>query len=158
MAQLFITREFRFEGAHALTGYDGKCRHIHGHSYKLLVTITGEPSEIPGHPKSGMIMDFNDLKNIVHQYVIDPLDHSLMLREEAPLSRELKEQYDNINIFWSRSFLLPTGCTAYACMKLQPLLPNGSDETYIYDRRARSGFSGVLCFYQPPHDQFKRSG
>ncbi|NLA16150.1 MAG: 6-carboxytetrahydropterin synthase [Bacteroidales bacterium] len=99
MSQLYITREFRFEGAHALTGYDGKCRHIHGHSYKLLVTITGEPSDIPGHPKSGMIMDFNDLKKIVYQYVIEPLDHALMLRKEAPLSSQLKEQYENIKIF-----------------------------------------------------------
>ena len=99
MSQLYITREFRFEGAHALTGYDGKCRHIHSHSYKLLVTITGEPSDIPGHPKSGMIMDFNDLKKIVYQYVIEPLDHALMLRKEAPLSSQLKEQYENIKIF-----------------------------------------------------------
>ncbi|HPX79717.1 MAG TPA: 6-carboxytetrahydropterin synthase [Bacteroidales bacterium] len=133
MAQLFITREFRFEGAHALTGYDGKCRHIHGHSYKLLVTITGEPSEIPGHPKSGMIMDFNDLKNIVHQYVIDPLDHSLMLREEAPLSRELKEQYDNIKIFDFQ----PTceQLTLYIARILDPVIspPNRLHRVCLYE-------------------------
>ena len=133
MAQLFITREFRFEGAHALTGYDGKCRHIHGHSYKLLVTITGEPSEIPGHPKSGMIMDFNDLKNIVHQYVIDPLDHSLMLREEAPLSRELKEQYDNIKIFDFQ----PTceQLTLYIAHILEPVIspPNRLHRVCLYE-------------------------
>ncbi|HKM30686.1 MAG: 6-carboxytetrahydropterin synthase [Bacteroidales bacterium] len=133
MAQLFITREFRFEGAHALTGYDGKCRHIHGHSYKLLVTITGEPSEIPGHPKSGMIMDFNDLKNIVHQYVIDPLDHSLMLREEAPLSRELKEQYDNIKVFDFQ----PTceQLTLYIAHILEPVIspPNRLHRVCLYE-------------------------
>lgn len=133
MAQLFITREFRFEGAHALTGYDGKCRHIHGHSYKLLITITGEPSEIPGHPKSGMIMDFNDLKNIVHQYVIDPLDHSLMLREEAPLSRELKEQYDNIKIFDFQ----PTceQLTLYIAHILEPVIspPNRLHRVCLYE-------------------------
>ncbi|MDD2538969.1 MAG: 6-carboxytetrahydropterin synthase [Bacteroidales bacterium] len=99
MSQLHITREFRFEGAHALTDYDGKCRHIHGHSYRLMVTITGEPSAIPGDPKSGMIMDFNDLKKIVSRYVLDPLDHSLMLRKDAPLCTELAEQYDNIKVF-----------------------------------------------------------
>ena len=133
MAQLFITREFRFEGAHALTGYDGKCRHIHGHSYKLLITITGEPSEIPGHPKSGMIMDFNDLKNIVHQYVIDPLDHSLMLREEAPLSRELKEQYDNIKVFDFQ----PTceQLTLYIAHTLEPVIspPNRLHRVCLYE-------------------------
>ncbi len=44
-------------------------------------------------------MDFNDLKKIVYQYVIEPLDHALMLRKEAPLSSQLKEQYENIKIF-----------------------------------------------------------
>jgi 6-pyruvoyltetrahydropterin/6-carboxytetrahydropterin synthase len=99
MSQLQITREFRFEGAHALTHYDGKCRQIHGHSYILMVTITGEPSRKPGDPKSGMIMDFNDLKKIVSKYVLEPLDHSLMLREDAPLSQELAQAYDNVLVF-----------------------------------------------------------
>ncbi|MDD2290167.1 MAG: 6-carboxytetrahydropterin synthase [Bacteroidales bacterium] len=99
MSELHITREFRFEGAHALTHYDGKCRHIHGHSYRLMVTVKGEPSLVPGDPKSGMIMDFNDLKKIVTRYIIEPLDHSLMLRQDAPLSRELAQHYDNVIIF-----------------------------------------------------------
>ena len=99
MSELHITREFRFEGAHALTHYDGKCRQIHGHSYRLMITVTGEPSLVPGDPKSGMIMDFNDLKQIVTRHVLEPLDHSLMLRKDAPLARELAESYDNVIIF-----------------------------------------------------------
>lgn len=99
MSQLYITKEFRFEGAHALTGYDGKCKHIHGHSYKLLVTIAGEPSVVPGHPKEGMIMDFNDLETFVRQHVIDVLDHTLMLHKDAPLQEVLKKAYNNIKTF-----------------------------------------------------------
>ena len=58
MPTLRLTKEFRFEGAHALTGYDGKCRHIHGHSYILYVTVKGTPSNPEGTPKSGMLIDF----------------------------------------------------------------------------------------------------
>ncbi len=99
MSELHITREFRFEGAHALTYYDGKCRQIHGHSYRLMITVTGEPSLVPGDPKSGMIMDLNDLKQIVTRHVLEPLDHSLMLRKDAPLSKELAQHYDNVILF-----------------------------------------------------------
>jgi 6-pyruvoyltetrahydropterin/6-carboxytetrahydropterin synthase len=43
MTKLRVTKEFRFEGAHALADYDGKCRFIHGHSYRLFVTLKGTP-------------------------------------------------------------------------------------------------------------------
>ncbi|HIR32642.1 MAG TPA: 6-pyruvoyl tetrahydropterin synthase family protein, partial [Candidatus Coprenecus merdigallinarum] len=83
MPTLRLTKEFRFEGAHALTGYDGKCRHIHGHSYILYVTVKGTPSNPDGTPKSGMLIDFTDLKQIVNDHIIDIFDHSLILRESC---------------------------------------------------------------------------
>ena len=89
MPTLRLTKEFRFEGAHALTGYDGKCRHIHGHSYILYVTVKGTPSNPDGTPKSGMLIDFTDLKRIVNDHIIDVFDHSLILRESAPLAAEI---------------------------------------------------------------------
>jgi len=52
MPTLRLTKQFRFEGAHALTGYDGKCRHIHGHSYILFVTVKGTPSNPDGTPNT----------------------------------------------------------------------------------------------------------
>ncbi|MBW8683582.1 6-pyruvoyl trahydropterin synthase family protein [Chitinophaga rhizophila] len=75
-----ITRIFKFEMAHALTGYSGLCRHIHGHSYQLEVTVSGQPIDMPGHNNDGMVLDFSELKSIVQQEVIAPLDHALMLR------------------------------------------------------------------------------
>ena len=57
-----VTKIFTFEMAHALLDYDGACRNVHGHSYKLYVTIFGEPIQSPGHPKDGMVMDFKDLE------------------------------------------------------------------------------------------------
>jgi 6-pyruvoyltetrahydropterin/6-carboxytetrahydropterin synthase len=79
-----ITKQFRFEAAHALWGYDGACRNIHGHSYILYVTLIGKPITDPNHPKLGMVMDFSVLKEIVNEMVIDPFDHALMIRSGTP--------------------------------------------------------------------------
>ena len=49
MAKIRITKEFTFETGHALYGYDGLCKNVHGHSYKLDVTLIGTPKEDPGH-------------------------------------------------------------------------------------------------------------
>ena len=70
--------------AHALLNYDGLCKNIHGHSYKLLVTVEGTPLKKENHPKDGMVMDFKDLKKIVKEKIITPLDHALVLNEKTP--------------------------------------------------------------------------
>ena len=81
MAKIRLTKEFSFESAHALDGYDGLCREIHGHSYRLFVTVMGEPSTTENDPKLGMVMDFGDLKRIVNSEIVDRLDHSFVLRD-----------------------------------------------------------------------------
>jgi len=78
-----ITKEFKFEMAHALKGYDGLCRNIHGHSYELLVTITGVPISDKKSTKLGMVMDFGDLKKIVRKSIVDEFDHALVLSRES---------------------------------------------------------------------------
>ena len=70
--------------AHTLHGYDGLCRNIHGHSYNLEVTISGEPRKEPGHPKDGMVLDFSELKDIVRTHVVHPFDHALMVSSLVP--------------------------------------------------------------------------
>ncbi|WP_295841506.1 6-carboxytetrahydropterin synthase [uncultured Apibacter sp.] len=74
-----LTKIFTFETAHALWGYDGKCKNIHGHSYKLYVTVKGIPSNDVNNVKNGMVMDFGDLKSIIKRLIIDPLDHAIIL-------------------------------------------------------------------------------
>ena len=64
MAVIRLTKEFSFEAAHALDGYDGPCREIHGHSYRLFVTVKGTPAEDASNPKCGMVLDFGVLKRI----------------------------------------------------------------------------------------------
>ena len=89
MTKIRLTRLFTFEAAHALQGYDGACRNIHGHSYKLQVTIIGLPIVNEEHPKNGMVLDFGDLKQLVQETVIDAVDHALLLRADS--DRELIE-------------------------------------------------------------------
>lgn len=98
MAKIRLTKEFSFEAAHALGGYDGPCREIHGHSYRLFVTIKGRPSTDPQDPKQGMVMDFGVLKKIVNEEIISQLDHALVLRSTADekLRNILAEQFENV--------------------------------------------------------------
>lgn len=78
-----ITKEFKFEMAHALLNYDGLCKNIHGHSYRLWVTIRGNIVNDSSNPKNGMVLDFSDIKSIVNREIIDKYDHSLVLNSDA---------------------------------------------------------------------------
>ena len=77
-----VSREFTFEMAHVLWNYDGPCRNVHGHSYRLFVTISGKPVNDINNPKNGMVIDFTDLKNIVLKEVVDVFDHAVAVSNE----------------------------------------------------------------------------
>ncbi len=62
MTKIRLTKQFAFEMAHSLWNYDGLCKNIHGHSYKLDVTVIGKPIDDESNNKQGMVMDFIDLK------------------------------------------------------------------------------------------------
>lgn len=79
-----ISKTFQFEMAHALSGHDGLCRFVHGHSYRLKVTLSGMPSTDVGNPGLGMVMDFAKLKQVVNERIINRFDHAIAVREDAP--------------------------------------------------------------------------
>jgi len=81
-----LTKEFNFEMAHALWNYDGKCKNIHGHSYKLIVTIIGYPINDETNTKNGMVIDFGIIKQIVKSKIIDNHDHALAVDKNTPLA------------------------------------------------------------------------
>ncbi|MFC2152668.1 6-pyruvoyl tetrahydropterin synthase family protein [Bacteroidota bacterium] len=83
MTKIRVTKEFNFEIAHALWNYNGPCANIHGHSYRLFVTIIGEPILNENNPKNGMVIDFGDLKKIIKDEIIIPLDHAIILNKKA---------------------------------------------------------------------------
>lgn len=78
-----VTKEFDFETAHALDGYNGKCKDIHGHSYHLTVTVKGEVIDDNTDPKDGMVIDFKDLKSIIKTEIEPIFDHRLILRDTS---------------------------------------------------------------------------
>ncbi|NND76643.1 MAG: 6-carboxytetrahydropterin synthase [Flavobacteriales bacterium] len=78
-----VSKEFTFEAAHALDGYDGKCKDIHGHSYHLTVTVLGIPKQEHKHPQCGMVIDFSDLKAVVKNNILSKFDHILVLRNDS---------------------------------------------------------------------------
>ncbi len=81
---LRVTKIFDFETAHALWNYDGKCKNIHGHSYKLTISISGKVINDIDHVKNGMIIDFGELKKIVKSEVVEDFDHCLLLNKNTP--------------------------------------------------------------------------
>jgi len=89
-----ITKEFNFEMAHALWNYDGKCKNIHGHSYKLFVTVTGYPINNSENPKNGMVLDFGDLKKIVNSKIIEKHDHALAINSNSPHKEIFKPEFN----------------------------------------------------------------
>ena len=95
MSNIRITKQFSFETGHALYGYDGKCKNVHGHSYKLLVTVIGKPISDTSNVKFGMVIDFSDLKKIVKEEIVDTFDHATVFNKNTPhieLAAELKNR------------------------------------------------------------------
>lgn len=123
MAKIRVTKQFGFEMSHALTNYDGLCKNIHGHSYKLQITILGEPMMSPGDPKDGMVIDFSVLKKLVKKQIVDPLDHSLMVNNIAA-----HEKLTGLGEMYERQHLVnfqPTteNLVLYIAEKIKKLLP-----------------------------------
>ena len=98
MSIIKITKQFSFEMAHALRNYDGLCRNIHGHSYKMDITLAGQPLLDETSPKNGMVMDFGDLKRLVNEEIISLLDHALVLnnKTDEKLVGMLKQNFEKI--------------------------------------------------------------
>jgi 6-pyruvoyltetrahydropterin/6-carboxytetrahydropterin synthase len=98
MAVLRLTRVFHFDMAHALLNYHGKCKNIHGHTYKLEVTVKGTPCNDDTSPKKGMLIDFSDFKKLIHEEIITVWDHALMIHQNSDpaLLNALKNNFDKV--------------------------------------------------------------
>lgn len=99
MSNIRITKQFSFETGHALYGYDGKCRNVHGHSYKLDVSVIGQPIIDASNVKYGMVIDFSDLKKIVKEEIVNVFDHATVFNKNTPhveLAQELETRGHNV--------------------------------------------------------------
>ena len=99
MNNIRITKQFSFETGHSLYGYDGKCKNVHGHSYKLDVTVIGQPIRDKSNVKYGMVIDFSDLKKIVKEEIVNVFDHATVFNKNTPhveLAKELQDRGHNV--------------------------------------------------------------
>lgn len=99
MSSIRITKQFSFETGHALYGYDGKCKNVHGHSYRLDVTVIGKPISDNTNVKFGMVIDFSDLKKIVKEEIVNVFDHATVFNKNTPhieLAKELATRGHNV--------------------------------------------------------------
>ena len=71
--KMSVCKMFRFDAAHYLPNYEGKCKNLHGHTWTLEVEVLGNVN-----PTSGLVIDFVELKSVVNQMIVDKLDHTLL--------------------------------------------------------------------------------
>ena len=88
-----VTKEMRTETGHRLTNYDGRCSHLHGHSYRWCVTAKCANIQLD---EKNMVMDFKDLKKAMNA-VLDPLDHCMVLAHDDPLWNTAVKMYEEIS-------------------------------------------------------------
>lgn len=69
---MLLSKDFKFDAAHNLIQYHGKCEKLHGHTYRMRIVLEGQPDS------EGMIIDFCEVKDIVKERVISRLDHSYL--------------------------------------------------------------------------------
>lgn len=139
-----ITKEFRFEMAHALPCHNGPCRNIHGHSYTLSVTIWGYPIDNINRSDNGMIMDFSDLKKIVKAEIVDVFDHALVLNKST--NDKLKSELENqlYKIIWVDYDPTSENLIIDFVSRIQNILPT---EIKLYSLKLRETATSLAEWY-----------
>jgi 6-pyruvoyltetrahydropterin/6-carboxytetrahydropterin synthase len=88
-----VTREFRFCYGHRLLHYDGKCRHLHGHNGRAVITLAAAQVDA-----LGMVVDFTRIKRVVSAWINDNLDHKMLLHKDDPVLPVLREQGEPVYV------------------------------------------------------------
>lgn len=102
-----VSKEFSFDMAHILDGHDGKCQNLHGHTYKLQVEVSGDL--VTEGAKKGMVVDFTDVKGIVKEAILDPMDHAFIYDTTSERECKIAELLNELN---SKTFGIPMRTTA----------------------------------------------
>ena len=99
-----VSKRFRWEAAHRLPWHEGPCRFVHGHSYRMMVELEGEPTaDTPGG--GAMLIDFKHVKRLLMP-LVDAMDHATLIRESDTDLRDAMAALD------SKVYLLPYDSTA----------------------------------------------
>jgi 6-pyruvoyltetrahydropterin/6-carboxytetrahydropterin synthase len=91
---LTITRKLEFDAGHRIPDHKSQCRNLHGHRYKIEITLAGSVVEAEGSSENGMIMDFSDVKALAQRYLVDIWDHAFLVYEHDATVREFLDTLD----------------------------------------------------------------
>src|SRR5262249_27435785 len=111
-----VTREITFCYGHRLLNYDGKCKHLHGHNGRAVLTLEAATLDA-----LGMVVDFAQIKGVVSAWMDEALDHRMLLHRDDPMLPFLRQQGEPY-------FVMDVNPTAENIAKL------------IYDFAASQGF------------------
>ncbi len=125
-----VTREIRFCYGHRLLNYDGKCKHLHGHNGRAIITLEADRLD-----SLGMVVDFSTIKRVVSTWIDANLDHRMILHHDDPILPTLKQQGEPV-------FVIDVNPTAENIAKL------------IYDHVARQGFPVIEVKLWETEDSF----
>jgi 6-pyruvoyltetrahydropterin/6-carboxytetrahydropterin synthase len=114
-----VTREMTFCYGHRLLHYDGKCRHLHGHNGRAVITLEAEHLD-----PLGMVMDFTRIKQVIQAWIDDTLDHKMLLHRDDPVLPALRALGEPV-------YLMDVNPTAENIARL------------IFDHAVRQGFPVV---------------
>lgn len=135
-----VTKSFSFEMAHSIPEHPGKCKNIHGHSYKLWVTLKGPVNPYEG----GMVVDFKDLKTLVNKHLIDKIDHALIMNGRLePLYKDLLSQISK-NIIYLAFSPTAENLLIYFRNLLIPHLPSGVSLEKLKLRETENSYAELL--------------
>ena len=125
-----VTREIRFCYGHRLLKYDGKCKHLHGHNGRAVITLQTDRLDA-----LGMVVDFSTIKRVVSGWIDANLDHRMILHQDDPVLPFLKQQGEPV-------FAIDVNPTAENIARL------------IYDFVAQQGFPVVEVILWETEDSF----
>ena len=101
---LKVTKTISFDAAHMLTGHQGLCRNLHGHTYRVDVTVNQRPDEA-----GDMVIDFKDLKLVCEEVILSRFDHAFIYDEMSPVENEIASVLKKYDM---RTVVLPFRSTA----------------------------------------------
>ena len=134
-----LTKIFHFEMAHAIHGYNGACKNIHGHSYELQVTITSVENTNEYIPPPGFIIDFKEIKKIVIDRLINQLDHKLVV--SRAYLKEHPSIVDQENLVLWQMEPSAENILLYSVSILRESLPSNTKLVYLKLHETKDSFA-----------------
>ena len=107
---LSVTKEVTFDCAHMLSGHAALCKNLHGHTYKVQITVYG--TQIQEGSSAGMVIDFKHLKQAIQEVIMDKFDHAVIFSDLQYRNLAEQDLYEWATAFGMRHFVMPTRTTA----------------------------------------------